>query len=132
MQSISPDFAELKSKMKASWMTGDFGQIANYNVKAGEEFVARTEIKSGCRLLDVACGTGNTALPAARAELSQVSTSRPICLNRRESGLRQNSWKFVFRKETLKSYPALIMNSTLSSPCLGPCSLLGQNESLPN
>jgi hypothetical protein len=50
MQSVSPDFAQLKAKMKASWMAGDFGQIANYNVKAGEEFVARTEIKPGCRL----------------------------------------------------------------------------------
>jgi SAM-dependent methyltransferase len=67
MQSSSPDFADLKSKMKASWMAGDFGEIANYSVKAGEEFVARTEIKPGCRLLDIACGTGNTALPAARA-----------------------------------------------------------------
>jgi SAM-dependent methyltransferase len=63
----SPDFAQLKSNLKASWMAGDFGQIANYTVKAGEDFVARTEIKPGARILDVACGTGNTALPAARA-----------------------------------------------------------------
>lgn len=48
-------------------MAGDFGQIANYAVKAGEDFVARTEIKPGARVLDVACGTGNAALPAARA-----------------------------------------------------------------
>ncbi len=67
MQSVSPDFVELKSKMKASWMAGDFGQIATYAVKIGEEFLARTEIKPGSRLLDVACGTGNTAIPAARA-----------------------------------------------------------------
>jgi ubiquinone/menaquinone biosynthesis C-methylase UbiE len=67
MQSASPDFAQLKSNLKASWMAGDFGQIANYAVKAGEDFVARTEIKPGARILDVACGTGNTAIPAARA-----------------------------------------------------------------
>src|SRR5439155_4918713 len=67
MQSASPDFAQLKSNLKASWMAGDFGQIANYAVKAGEDFVARTEIKPGARVLDVACGTGNTAIPAARA-----------------------------------------------------------------
>jgi SAM-dependent methyltransferase len=63
----SPDFAQLKSNLKASWMAGDFGQIANYSVKAGEDFVARTEIEPGTRVLDVACGTGNTALPAARS-----------------------------------------------------------------
>src|SRR5437762_2473341 len=67
MQSASPDFAQVKSNLKASWMAGDFGQIANYAVKAGEDFVARTEIKPGARVLDVACGTGNTAIPAARA-----------------------------------------------------------------
>src|SRR5438128_10286985 len=67
MQSASPDFAHVKSNLKASWMAGDFGQIANYAVKAGEDFVARTEIKPGARVLDVACGTGNAAIPAARA-----------------------------------------------------------------
>src|SRR5438445_11607481 len=67
MQSASPDFAQLKSNLKASWMAGDFGQIANYAVKAGEDFIARTEIKPGARVLDVACGTGNSAIPAARA-----------------------------------------------------------------
>jgi ubiquinone/menaquinone biosynthesis C-methylase UbiE len=67
MQSASPDFAQLKSDMKASWIAGDFGQIANYAEKGGEEFVARTEIKPDSRILDVACGTGNTAIPAARA-----------------------------------------------------------------
>ena len=48
-------------------MAGDFGQIANFTVKAAEEFVARTHISRGTRVLDVACGTGNTAIPAARA-----------------------------------------------------------------
>ncbi len=67
MQLTSPDFAHLKSNMKASWMAGDFGQIANFTVKAAEEFVARTKISPGTRVLDVACGTGNTAVPAARA-----------------------------------------------------------------
>jgi len=63
---ISPDLAQLKSRMKASWMAGDFGQIANYAARAGEDFVARTEIKTGAQILDVACGTGNSAIPAAR------------------------------------------------------------------
>src|SRR6266566_7504034 len=67
MQSASPDFAQLKSNMKASWMAGDFGQIANFTVKAAEEFIERTQISPGTRVLDVACGTGNTAIPAARA-----------------------------------------------------------------
>jgi ubiquinone/menaquinone biosynthesis C-methylase UbiE len=70
MQTATPDFAQLKSGMKASWMAGDFGQIANYTVPVAEEFVERIGIKTGSRVLDVACGTGNTALPAARTGAS--------------------------------------------------------------
>jgi len=67
MQSAAPELAQIKSAMKASWMAGDFGQIAKYSAKIGEEFIARTAIKPGTRVLDVACGTGNTAIPAAKA-----------------------------------------------------------------
>lgn len=67
MHSASADFAQLKSNLRAIWMAGDFGQIATYAVKAAEEFVARTAIKPGTRVLDVACGTGNCAIPAAQA-----------------------------------------------------------------
>src|SRR5258708_3947153 len=53
--------------MKSSWMAGDFGRIATFIADTAEEFVRRTPIQPGCRLLDVACGTGNSAVPAARA-----------------------------------------------------------------
>jgi ubiquinone/menaquinone biosynthesis C-methylase UbiE len=66
-QTVAPDFAQLKSNLKSIWMAGDFGQIANYAAHAGVEFIARTPIKNGDRVLDVACGTGNVSLPAARA-----------------------------------------------------------------
>jgi len=48
------------------WMAGDFGEIARSLERAGEEFIARLNLKPGDRVLDVACGTGNLAVPAAR------------------------------------------------------------------
>jgi SAM-dependent methyltransferase len=53
--------------MKDTWMAGDFGEIARYTARAAEEFVARLNLTPGSRVLDVACGTGNTVIPAARA-----------------------------------------------------------------
>jgi SAM-dependent methyltransferase len=67
MQTVSPDFTQLKSRMKAAWMAGDFGQIANFISGESEKFVARIDLKPDDRVLDVACGTGNSAIPAAKA-----------------------------------------------------------------
>jgi SAM-dependent methyltransferase len=66
MSTTTPDLAQLKSGMKAVWMAGDFGQIATFSADEAENFVNRLGIKAGDKLLDVACGTGNTAIPAAR------------------------------------------------------------------
>ncbi len=63
---IPADLRHLKERMRETWMAGDFGRIAQYSTRRGEEFVGRLGIVPGMKVLDVACGTGNTALPAAR------------------------------------------------------------------
>jgi SAM-dependent methyltransferase len=63
----SPDeLTQLKQRMKASWMAGDFGQIARRLANGAEEFITRLNLQPGMKVLDVACGTGNQSLPAAR------------------------------------------------------------------
>jgi len=62
----TPQMEQLKKNMKAAWMAGDFGQIAKFNAEEAAQFVKRLEIRRGSDVLDVACGTGNTAIPAAR------------------------------------------------------------------
>lgn len=66
MATATPNFAEIKKALKAGWMAGDFGRIASLNENRGQEFVDRLGLKHGMRVLDVACGTGNQSLPAAR------------------------------------------------------------------
>jgi len=66
MSSAASGFEQLKRGMQATWMAGDFGQVAKYSEKGAEEFVGRLNIQPGSKVLDVACGTGNLAIPAAR------------------------------------------------------------------
>ena len=55
----------LKIKLRATWMAGDFAEIAKSFQTGAEEFVARLDLAPGKSVLDVACGNGNTAIPAA-------------------------------------------------------------------
>jgi 2-polyprenyl-3-methyl-5-hydroxy-6-metoxy-1,4-benzoquinol methylase len=56
---------EWKDKSRAAWMAGDFGKIAEFGARDAESFVSRLDVKPGMKVLDVACGTGNVAIPAA-------------------------------------------------------------------
>jgi len=62
----TPDIGALKTKMKATWVSGDFGKIAEVINGSGVDLVNRMELNPGETVLDVACGTGNTAIPAAK------------------------------------------------------------------
>lgn len=52
---------------KALWEKGDFTRIAETMRESGEDIVARLGIGNGMAMLDLGCGDGTTALPAARA-----------------------------------------------------------------
>jgi SAM-dependent methyltransferase len=58
---------QLTERVRATWMAGDFGRIATGYEAGAAEFIARLELARRESVLDVACGTGNLALPAARA-----------------------------------------------------------------
>jgi ubiquinone/menaquinone biosynthesis C-methylase UbiE len=66
MSSGPPTIEVLKERMKATWMAGDFGKVAEFTASDAARFVDGLPLQSGIQVLDVACGTGNTAIPAAR------------------------------------------------------------------
>ncbi len=79
MSTINPEMESLKTRLKAMWMTGDFGQVAKHIETGAEEFIARLALQPGASVLDVACGSGNLAIPAAR--LGAIVTGVDIATN---------------------------------------------------
>jgi len=58
--------SELKARHRAMWASGDYpGMVETFLTPLGPRLVEACGIASGMRVLDVAAGTGNAAIPAA-------------------------------------------------------------------
>jgi SAM-dependent methyltransferase len=92
MQPAQDGLERLKKGMRRTWMTGDFGQLARHTMRCAEEFVDRLDIRSGMHVLDVACGTGNLAIAAARkgAHVSGVDFATNLLHQARERARAEN------------------------------------------
>ncbi|HET7873202.1 MAG TPA: class I SAM-dependent methyltransferase [Terriglobales bacterium] len=60
------EFVNLKSRLKNTWMAGDYDRFSRYMEHDANEFYERLNVPPGCCLLDVGCGSGQLALLAAR------------------------------------------------------------------
>ena len=64
---MSIDVSGFKQGQKAMWTAGDYPDIARRIVAVGEYLAERANAAPGIELLDVATGSGNVSIPAARA-----------------------------------------------------------------
>ncbi len=62
----TPDLAAVKQKQQATWASGDFHVLAEKIVFIAEHLVDTADLHAGWKVLDVATGSGNAALAAAR------------------------------------------------------------------
>jgi SAM-dependent methyltransferase len=56
----------IKAKQQATWESGDYGAVAALIHPISEDLVQAADLSAGSRVLDVATGTGNAAIAAAR------------------------------------------------------------------
>src|SRR5262247_4059217 len=65
---------------KALWEKGDFTRIAQSMRESGEALVSRIGVRKGMKVLDLGCGDGTTALPAAKlgADVLGVDIARNL------------------------------------------------------
>jgi 2-polyprenyl-3-methyl-5-hydroxy-6-metoxy-1,4-benzoquinol methylase len=97
---------DLKSRLKATWMAGDFERIARVTEAAAEAFIARRQLGPGTRVLDVACGTGNLAIPAARSGAVVVGVDiAPNLLDQARARARQNRLDVTFEEGDAEALP---------------------------
>jgi SAM-dependent methyltransferase len=64
-----PSWSEdaLTAQARSIWSAGDYRRIARSYAPGAAEFIARLDLRPEDIVLDVACGTGNLAIPAALA-----------------------------------------------------------------
>ncbi|HET9085244.1 MAG TPA: methyltransferase domain-containing protein [Candidatus Limnocylindrales bacterium] len=63
---ITPDLAAIKTRQQATWSSGDYHRIGTQIQIVSELLIEALDVHSTERVLDVATGSGNAALAAAR------------------------------------------------------------------
>jgi ubiquinone/menaquinone biosynthesis C-methylase UbiE len=63
---ITPDYTAIKDRQQKTWASGDFSVIASRIVLTSERLAEAADLRAGSQVLDVACGSGNAAIAAAR------------------------------------------------------------------
>jgi ubiquinone/menaquinone biosynthesis C-methylase UbiE len=71
---IPPDLAAVKKRQQATWASGDFSVVAARIVLQAEQLCEAINLQAGWRVLDVATGSGNAAIAAARRGCKVVGT----------------------------------------------------------
>lgn len=74
---------------KALWEKGDFTRLSRTMRESGEELVSKIGVRNGMKVLDLGCGDGTTAIPAAKLGATVVGVD--IARNLVEAGNRRAS-----------------------------------------
>jgi ubiquinone/menaquinone biosynthesis C-methylase UbiE len=65
-EQAAPDLEQVKQKQQLMWASGDFHQVAALIQSVADQVAEALDIQAGWRVLDVATGSGNAAISAAR------------------------------------------------------------------
>jgi SAM-dependent methyltransferase len=72
ISAIAPDLVAIKQRQQQTWASGDFSVVAARIVLVAEHLCDTADLHAGWRVLDVATGSGNAAIAAARLGCTAV------------------------------------------------------------
>ena len=72
LDETGPDLAAVKRRQQETWASGDFAVVAARIVLVAEQLCDTADLHAGWRVLDVATGSGNAAIAAARLGCTAV------------------------------------------------------------
>lgn len=105
---------------KTTWGLGDYPLMAERLQRAAEQAVDRVAVSAGDRVLDLACGTGNAALLAARRGASVVGVDvEPRLLPRARARARAEGVSVDWREADAAALPPLGAEFTVALSIFG-------------
>jgi 2-polyprenyl-3-methyl-5-hydroxy-6-metoxy-1,4-benzoquinol methylase len=112
-----PDLTAVKRRQQQTWASGDYGAVAARIVLMAERLVEAADLLAGDRVLDVATGTGNAALAAARCGCEVTGIDYvPGLLERGRARAAAEGLEIAFAEGTPSTWPFPTLPSTPSCP----------------
>jgi ubiquinone/menaquinone biosynthesis C-methylase UbiE len=101
-----PDLAAVKQRQQATWSSGDYHMVGTQIVIVSELMVEALDLHSTDRVLDVATGSGNAALAAARRGASVVGVDYvPALLDRARARTHTEALEAEFMQGDAEALP---------------------------
>ena len=100
------DFATITERQKETWGAAGYQAVANQLVDVAEVLVEAVDPSPGQRVLDVACGTGNAALSAARRACDVIGVDyAPSMIERARARAETDGLSARFEVEDAQALP---------------------------
>ncbi|MDP9373793.1 MAG: class I SAM-dependent methyltransferase [Chloroflexota bacterium] len=101
-----PDLRAVKGRQQATWAAGDYARIGNTVLLAAELLCEAVDLRGGQRVLDVAAGSGNAALAAARRFADATATDYvPALLDEARKRAAAEGLSLAFREADAEHLP---------------------------
>jgi ubiquinone/menaquinone biosynthesis C-methylase UbiE len=105
-QSQTPDLVAIKGRQQQTWASGDFDRVAATITITGELLCEAVDIHPGQKVLDVATGSGNTAIAAARRFADAVGVDYvPSLLDRARERAASERLNIAFSEGDAENIP---------------------------